>query len=272
MQARSRWSLAAGLLAVCWGAQAQQALLEGTGFYGFDTGSSDPTLLNVVRTDAYSLFGSFVDPGRQYFTQGRVSARTGQLGVAVRPDFAGYDFQIRSRANFSDYLTFSSSGVVTLRTKVNGEVASLGPDAKGSLVFSIETGTADGQRGGQGVLSFSTPPNSTTAAQLSCTPTVVCAASAALGLPSFDLTFAFNVLANTPYRFSGDLSAIGRNNMAIFFNNTATMSFDLEPGMTMSSRSGVFLTPVPEPSSWALMAGGIGLLAWVTGRRRTSRA
>ena len=276
MQTRSRRFLAAGLLAVCSGVQAQQALLEGTGFYGFDTGSANPTLLNVVQLDQYSLLGNFLAPGQQYFTQGRVSARTGQLGVALRPDFAGYDFQIQSRASFTDFLTFSAPGVVTLRTQVNGQASAGAANSRGSLVFSVETGTALGQRTGQGALNFSTAADGTTLTQLSCAPTspsgTACAASPTLGLPSFDFAFAFSVLANTPYRFTADLRAVGRNNMSIFFNNTATMSFDLAPGMTMSSGSGVFLTPVPEPSSWALMASGIGLLAWLTGRRRARRA
>lgn len=276
MQARSRWSLAAGLLAVCWGVQAQQALIEGTGFYGLDTGSANPTLLNAVQLDQYSLLGSYLNPGKAYFTQGRVAARTGQLGVAVRPDFAGYDFTINSRASFSDLLTFSAPGVVTLRTQVNGQAFSGAPTSRGSLVFSVETGTALGQRTGQGALNFSTALGGATVTQLSCTNSVpfsvACAPSPSLGLPSFDFAFAFSVLANTPYRFGADLKAVGRDNMSILFMNTATMSFDLEPGMTMSSGSGVFLTPVPEPSSWALMASGIGLLAWLTGRRRTRQA
>lgn len=272
MQPRSGWSLAAGLLAVSWAVQAQEALLEGTGFYGFDTGTPDPTLLNVVQLSQYSLLGTFLDPGKQYYTEGRVTARAGQLGVALRPDAVGYDFQIRSRASFSDFLTFSTPGVVTLRAQVNGQAFSGASDSRGSLVFGIEMGTAVGQRSGRGALNFSTGPGGMTVTQLGCSTSVTCAASPSSGLPSFDLAFAFNVLANTPYKLTSDLNAIGSNNMSIFFNNTATMSFDLAPGMSMSSRSGAFLTPVPEPSSWALMVSGIGLLAWLTGRRRARRA
>jgi hypothetical protein len=268
MQPRFRWVLAAGLLAVSWSLQAQNALVEGTGFYGFDTGTPNPTLLNVVQLDQYGLLGKFLDPGNQYYTEGRVMARAGQLGVALRPDAAGYDFQIRSRASFSDFLTFSAPGTVTLRAQVNGTALSGASDSRGSLVFGIEMGTALGQRSGQGALSFSTGPGGVTVNQLGCSTSVTCAASPSLGLPSFDLAFAFSVLANTPYQLTSNLQAIGRNNLSIFFNNTATMSFDLAPGTSMSSRSGVFLTPVPEPSSWALMVGGTGLLAWLTGQRR----
>lgn len=272
MQAHSHWVLAAGLFAVSWGAQAQEARVEGTGFYGLDTGTPDPVLMNVVQLDQYSLLGNYLDPGNRYYTEGRVAARAGQLGVALRPDAAGYDFQIQSRASFSDFLTFSTAGTVTLRAQVNGQALSGASESRGSLRFGIEMGTAVGQRTGNGTLNFSTGPGGVTVNLLGCSTSVTCAASPTLGLPSFDLAFAFNVLANTPYRLVSDLQAIGRNNMSILFQNTATMSFDLAPGMSMSSRSGVFLTPIPEPSSWALMAGGIGLLAWLRGRRRAGRA
>ncbi len=268
MHPLSRWSLAVGLLAVSCSGHAQEALLDGSGFFGFDTGGPNPTLLNVVRLSEYNILGSYRNPAREYHIEGRVAASAGQLGVALGPDNAGYGGAIRSRAAYSDILTFSTKGVVTLRTQVHGEAFWLGSDSRGSLAYGIEMGTADGQRGGQVALTFSTASGGVPVTQLRCPAIVNCTASPALGLPSFDTSFAFNVEANTPYRLSSDLEAVGSNNMAIFFNNTATMSFELAPGMSMSSRSGVFLSPVPEPSSWALLAGGIGLLAWSTGRRR----
>lgn len=270
MQTRSRWLLATGLLAAACGAHAQEALLEGSGFYGFDTGGPNPTLLNVVRLSQYDIAASYRDPARQFQTEGRVSAGAGQLGVALFPDNLGYDFQIKSRAFFSDVLTFSTAGLVTLRTQVHGEAFSLGADALGSVRLGIEMGTADGQRSGAAILSFSTAPGGATVTQLRCPSVFTCGALPAAGLPSFDLSFAFNVLANTPYGFSSDLQAVGRNNMAILFNNTATMDFDLAPGMSMSSGSGVFLSAVPEPSGWVLLAGGLGLLAGSGATRRVA--
>lgn len=273
MKAPSLWPVATCLMLATGSLCAQRASVEGTGFRGSDfDGQGDPaSFVNVVSLDAYSLLGSYLDPANSYYTAGRVAARGGLLGVEVRPDEAGYQGVIRSRSIFSDRLSFSTAGTVTMRTRVQGDAYSGGVSARGSLTYGIEMGTANGQRGGRGGLSFSTQPSGATLTQLNCSRDVACTPSQALGLPSFDIAFTFDVLPFTPYRMDADLSAEGFNNMAILFNNTAAINFDLPPGMTMSSASGVFLTPVPEPSTLALMATGLGFLAWWAARRSSFR-
>jgi hypothetical protein len=44
------------------------------------------------------------------------------------------------------------------------------------------------------------------------------------------------------------------------FSNTATMMFELPPGLSFTSASGVFLSPIPEPMTAALFALGLGVL------------
>jgi hypothetical protein len=275
MKAPSPWRFATCLMLAIGSLHAQEARVEGSGFRGsdFDGTGDSSSFVNVVSLDAYSLLGRYLDPANQFYAAARVAARGGLLGVELRPDATGYTGRISSRAVYSDNLTFSTAGTVTLRTRVLGEVFSGGGSARGNLTYSVEMGTASGQRGGQGNLSFSTQlPSGLTLTELNCSGSFTCSPSSAFGgLPSFDVAFAFNVLPFTPYRMSADLSAQGFNNMAILFNNTAAISFDLPSGMTMSSASGVFLTPVPEPSALALMAGGLGLVAWQTARRRTGQ-
>lgn len=274
MKAPPPWRLATCLMLAIGSLHAQEARVEGSGFRGSDfDGTGDPSsFVNVVSLDAYSLLGRYLDPANRFYAAARVAARGGLLGVEVRPDEAGYQGVIRSRAVYSDRLTFSTAGTVTLRTRVLGDAFSGGDSARGNLTYGVEMGTANGQRGGQGNLSFSTQlPSGVLLTQLNCSGSFTCTPSSFAGLPSFDVAFAFDVLPFTPYRMYADLSAQGFNNMAILFNNTAAISFDLPTGMTMSSASGVFLTPVPEPSALALMAGGLGLVAWQTARRRTGQ-
>lgn len=56
------------------------------------------------------------------------------------------------------------------------------------------------------------------------------------------------------------------------FGNTLRFQWTLPEGLSVRSASGVFMsaTPVPEPSSWALMLAGLAGTATIAGRRRNA--
>ena len=66
------------------------------------------------------------------------------------------------------------------------------------------------------------------------------------------------------------LSAFGGGSAAASFGSTSHLAFTLPEGVTYSSSSGVFLTAVPEPGTWALMLAGLGSVLTLA-RRRPSR-
>ncbi len=53
------------------------------------------------------------------------------------------------------------------------------------------------------------------------------------------------------------------------FGNSAHLNFELPPGASFTSASGLLLTAaVPEPGTWALMLAGLGVVGWMGRRRR----
>jgi len=56
------------------------------------------------------------------------------------------------------------------------------------------------------------------------------------------------------------------------FMHTATFAFSDLVGLTVSSASGQFLTPVPEPATWALWCAGLAAVGGVAARRRARGA
>ena len=56
------------------------------------------------------------------------------------------------------------------------------------------------------------------------------------------------------------------------FGDTAFLSIDLPAGLAFTSESGVLLTAVPEPETWALMIAGLLALGYHAQRRRARTA
>ncbi|QIE57451.1 hypothetical protein G5B40_19575 [Pikeienuella piscinae] len=98
------------------------------------------------------------------------------------------------------------------------------------------------------------------------------------------LSGSITVEANKQYDVFASLSvaaATNQNDISIMmdFMNTGTFAIDADPGVTYTSSSGVFLdstgvTPsaVPVPAALPLLLGGLGLLGFVSRRRRAAAA
>lgn len=96
------------------------------------------------------------------------------------------------------------------------------------------------------------------------------------GPVSFDYTDTLRICSDVFYQFAFSLS-VGGTDITQDFGNTATFSWDLPTGVSAASSSGRFLseaTPgaVPEPSTWAMLIVGFGLIgASLRSRRATAR-
>jgi hypothetical protein len=90
-------------------------------------------------------------------------------------------------------------------------------------------------------------------------------------------TLAFTIESGA-YSFVSRIVAFAGPGFASDFANTSKFYFRLPDGVSISSQSGAFLvnadpiimSPVPEPETWALLAGGLGMLGWQ--RRRACRS
>ncbi len=71
-----------------------------------------------------------------------------------------------------------------------------------------------------------------------------------------------------PFRFFADLTVTAIHGQFGNFGSTGTISISLPPGYSFGSASGVLLTPVPEPGTWAFMLAGLGLAGWAARRAR----
>lgn len=82
--------------------------------------------------------------------------------------------------------------------------------------------------------------------------------------------------ANPTIRLSGQTGAFLSGDATVDAMNTAKVGFTLPQGVTFTSRSGVFLSAVgtvPEPSTWAFMVIGFGLVgAAIRCRRKYPQA
>lgn len=83
-----------------------------------------------------------------------------------------------------------------------------------------------------------------------------------------DRTFTFWSRMRLRPAVAVDTGLLGTSETTIDFGNTAQFTLVVPPDVSVSSASGQFLTPVPEPAAWWLWAQGLGLLA-ALGRRRS---
>lgn len=93
----------------------------------------------------------------------------------------------------------------------------------------------------------------------------------------YDLLLQFDteIVPGTPFEFESELIAlvgsggdVGSDAISDF-GNTGKFTIILPPAYTLTSQSGVFLAgPIPEPSTWAMLACGLGCVALFVHRRR----
>ena len=85
-------------------------------------------------------------------------------------------------------------------------------------------------------------------------------------------TFSFTG-ASREFDLNTGLSIRCTNGTNCDFGHSAHLNFDLPTNVSFTSGSGFLLTgaavaPVPEPETYLLMLGGVGLVGWVSRRRR----
>jgi hypothetical protein len=68
----------------------------------------------------------------------------------------------------------------------------------------------------------------------------------------------------------GALDTFANSVASATYSNTAAFQMSLPTGVSYSSASGVFLSAVPEPGSWALMLAGVGGLLTLARHRRAA--
>jgi hypothetical protein len=75
------------------------------------------------------------------------------------------------------------------------------------------------------------------------------------------ITAYADVSASSPsFQLLAQLDAGGDGPIFADFSHTATLGIDLPPGLSFTSDSPGFLSGIPEPSTWAMMLIGIGLI------------
>ena len=73
--------------------------------------------------------------------------------------------------------------------------------------------------------------------------------------------------AQKEYLIETTLSMHCASGVACDFGHSARLRFDLPQGVSFTSGSGVLLTAVPEPQTWALVLAGLGVMGFVVRRR-----
>jgi hypothetical protein len=96
--------------------------------------------------------------------------------------------------------------------------------------------------------------------------------SAMSALTSFQFNVVSQALDFTGYAGAWHDSYEKRAGSLLYFTGIGNFTFDLSNAQLSASlidgTSAIQAAPVPEPGTWALMAGGLALLAW---RRRSGR-
>jgi hypothetical protein len=69
------------------------------------------------------------------------------------------------------------------------------------------------------------------------------------------------------YTLDGNNNGQGGNQVNVYFHNSQRGYTEFAPTVAYGSFS---ISPVPEPASWALMLGGLGVLTWNRRRHGTT--
>lgn len=225
------------------------------------------------------LGGGAADGASSYSYVGSAYADTqrGSLGAAAVANGVGYTvtndrLTVHSEASFSEAVSFSESGPVTLRLAVQGSFASVAGGQMTSRAKLAVLGSGASPvsastfwRGGASRLSVST------------NQTVVSA------LPSNVIVWlesTFSPLAGVLYVIEGELEVFVAppvtGSAQALFNHTAQLSIFTPVGVTFTSQSGDFLslaTPaVPEPGTLAMALAGLAVVGCGAAQRRRRAA
>ena len=223
------------------------------------TASSSTASLGTARLSQPAYAGQSV--GSTY-----ADLATGKLGGTSQADWAR---GATTYASFSDRLTFNIDGagpatVTTIRvsfaidggfTLLNSSRASA--QVNGDLRFGVAFATLND---GNAVVPSQIQGGWVTGGWVSDSPgTSVFTGTYALvgAAPTLDL--------RTRLMTNADWGALAS------YSNTAAFQMSLPANVSYTSDSGVFLSAVPEPGTWALMLAGLAGTGWVARRRRQQR-
>jgi hypothetical protein len=259
----------------------------------FDTSGGRTSALSSAA--AIGMAGPSLASGDTSFARAAADLSNGSLRAAVENKTAGGYVFGRAVAQMHDIVTLTVAGAdaqtrtrISVNFTVDGSFASTGTDIYGNgpdatvqaYLYLNNTSSAQGSLGAYAMAQWrQIDPNLQTPTLVSATEGFSNAGSA---FNTGDVNGAGSWAGSTPnlMNFSGSFDIIGSSvtlnptftlivdcSMAICdFGNTARFSFvNLPDNVSYSSDSGVFLSPVPEPSSWALMLVGLG---WVMQRSR----
>jgi hypothetical protein len=223
----------------------------GTGAVTVDSGAGLGVANPTVLTNSITLMpGAAVGGDGTFSPVGGLSISGG--GTKISPGSDGVFASYVGNLSFGTALTFGSGGKYVFDVQ----------DANGGAGTGYDTLTGVGA---PATLTISATPGSPfTIAVESVTP----GGYGALGpAANFNPSMSYSWTLLSAFSISGFNSADFSINLSGFQNSLAGGSFSVGESLNTLTLN---FTPVPEPSTWALMAGGLGVVIFV-GFRRTRR-